>query len=110
MPKHSVFSRRAKKPSKPAIHPAWRGIGCIFMITIPVIAYLVSNLLIKNISEIPWLAIPPEMIVKNYTDQLILVRLLYTTLISLLLFLLISLITFILNSLFNPKQKGPYDL
>ena len=110
MPKHSVFNRRAKKPEPPAIHPSWRGIGCVFMILIPGISFLVSNMVIKNISKFPWLAIPGEMVVRNYSDPLILVRILYTTLISLVLFFMISLVTFILNTIINPKTKGPYDL
>ena len=110
MPKHTVFSRGVPKIPKPAIHPAWRGIGCIFMVLIPALSLLASNVIIHNIELIPWLIIPSDMIVTRYSDPLILVRILYTTLISLVLFFLTSLITFILNSIVNPKQKGPYDI
>lgn len=110
MPKHSVFSRGVKKEPKPAVHPAWRGIGCILMVLIPAIAFLTANIIIKNINQFPWLTIPGEMIAIRYSDPLIFVRVLYTTLISLVLFFLTSFITFLLNSIINPKRKGPYDL
>jgi hypothetical protein len=110
MPKHSVFSRRVPKVPKPAVHPAWRGIGCIFMVIIPIIAFFASNLIIKNIDQIPWLTIPGEMVVEKFSDPLIFVRILYTTLIALVLYFITSLITFILNSVLNPKRKGPYDI
>ncbi len=110
MPKHSIFTRRAKKPSIPEIHPMWRGIGCIFMAIIPILSFVISNTLIANVATLKWIVLPPEMIVPNYSDPLIVVRVLYTAIVSLVLFFTISLVTFILNSIMNPKRKGPYDV
>jgi hypothetical protein len=110
MPKHSIFSRRVAKPPTPKIHPIWRGIGCVFMIVIPGIAFVASNLIIENSQKIPWLAIPDEMVIKGIFDPLLLVKVIYTAVISVIIFFLISLITFFLNLILNPKRKGPFDL
>jgi|WetSurMetagenome_2_1015567.scaffolds.fasta_scaffold776595_2 hypothetical protein len=110
MPKHTIFSRKVTKPSTPAIHPMWRGIGCVFMAVIPVLSFVAANILIKSASTINWIVIPPEMILPNYSDPFILIRILYTAVVSLVLFFIISLTTFILNSIMNPKRKGPYDV
>jgi len=110
MPKHSSFIRRPGAPKTPAIHPVWRGIGCIFMVIIPLISFFISNLLIQNDARISWIGIPPEMIMPQFGDPLLLVRIVFTTIISLILFFLVSLITFALNALLNPKKKKPYDV
>ncbi len=110
MPKHNIFSRRVTKPPTPQIHPMWRGIGCIFMAIIPALSFFASNILINNSNTISWIVIPPEMLLPNYSDPLILIRILYTAVVSLVLFFIISLTTFILNSIINPKRKGPYDV
>jgi len=110
MPKHNIFSRKVTKPEVPVIHPMWRGIGCVFMAIIPILSYIAANILIDNANSISWIVIPPEMILSNYTDPLILIRILYTAIISLILFFIISLTTFILNSIINPKRKGPHDV
>jgi hypothetical protein len=110
MPKHTIFSRKVTKPTTPEIHPMWRGIGCLFMAIIPGLSFLASNILINNANTISWIVIPPEMILPNYSDSLILIRILYTAIVSLVLFFIISLTTFILNSIINPKRKGPHDV
>ena len=110
MPKHTIFSRRVVKPSIPDPHPLWRGIGCLFMAIIPVLSLIAANILIKDAESISWIVIPQEMILPTYSDPLILIRVLYTAIISLILFFIISLTTFILNSIINPKKKGPYDV
>jgi hypothetical protein len=37
MGKYSKFQR--KSPAKKGLHPIWRGIGCIFIIVVPLLAY-----------------------------------------------------------------------
>jgi hypothetical protein len=110
MPKHSIFNRRIKKPQTPAIHPMWSGIGCVLAVVIPGLSLIAANILINNQGSISWLVIPSEMIVPNHQDPMILIRILFTALISLIIFFLISIITFILDSIFNPKRKGPFDV
>jgi hypothetical protein len=35
-----------QKKVKPEIHPVWRGIGCLFMIIVPIMAYALASLLV----------------------------------------------------------------
>jgi len=45
MPKRSQVALYQKKV-KPEIHPIWRGIGCLMMIIVPVMAYALASLLV----------------------------------------------------------------
>jgi hypothetical protein len=44
--------RKAEKPRPWKIHPIWRGLGCIMMILIPIIAYAASSLVVENIDAV----------------------------------------------------------
>jgi hypothetical protein len=43
------------------VHPIWRGIGCIFMIIIPVISYAGAALLVRENMEQIWFEVPVEL-------------------------------------------------
>jgi len=110
MPKHTIFNRRVEKDPTPAVHPIWRGIGCILLIVIPAISFIMATILINNRDTIPWFDIPQDLVVLVLKDPLLIVKIFYTTVISLLIFFLIALVTFTLDHFVNPKKKGPYDV
>jgi len=110
MPKHTIFNKRVTKDSAPAVHPIWRGIGCILIIVIPAISYLIATILIDNRETITWFEIPQDLVVPILNDPLLIVKIFYTTVVSLLIFFLIALVTFTLDRIINPKKKGPYDI
>jgi len=109
MPKHTIFNRRVAKDPAPAVHPIWRGIGCILIIVIPVLSFIMATILINN-RTIPWFDIPQDLIVSVLKDPLIFVKIFYTAVISLLIFFLMALVTFTMDRIINPKKKGPYDV
>ena len=52
-----MYNQRMKpKKENKGIHPAWRGIGCILMILIPLISFAASDVLIE--SNLDKIAIP----------------------------------------------------
>jgi hypothetical protein len=110
MPKHTMFNRRVAKDPGPAVHPIWRGIGCILIIVVPGLSFIIATILISNRATIPWFEIPQDLIVSVFKDPLLLVKIFYTAVISLLIFFLIALVTFTLDRIVNPKKKGPYDV
>lgn len=42
------------------IHPIWRGIGCLLMVVIPIMAYAGAVLLVQANQELGWVTMPPE--------------------------------------------------
>lgn len=57
--KYSARSRMSERPWK--IHPIWRGIGCIMMLIIPIMAYAGAVLLVQANAEQGWLPMPREL-------------------------------------------------
>jgi hypothetical protein len=53
MAKYRSYERQEVKRAY-EIHPVWRGIGCIILILIPVMAYLASTVLIQRGIEDSW--------------------------------------------------------
>jgi quinol-cytochrome oxidoreductase complex cytochrome b subunit len=110
MPKHSMFSGKVEKKEGVSPHPVWRGIGCILIVLIPALSYLGATILIDNRNAIPWIVIPPEIVLSKYSDPLIFVKILYTALITLIVFLIIAIITFIIDKFLGPPKYGPFDV
>ena len=111
MSKHKMFQTDLPpKPKDIPIHPIWRGIGCLTLVVIPVILYNVSDILIQNRLELPWLIIPQDLVISSNKDQFIFVKILYAVLGTLVISALIAFVTFLINWLFGPKRYGPNDI
>lgn len=104
------MSRQTQDPNKGKMHPVWRGIGCAFLIIIPVISFLAADFFITNQAHFPWLIIPSDMVVPYTKDPLILVRVFYTAILICALYLILTIITFFINRFFGPSRYGPYDV
>ncbi len=62
MGKYDKFSRPVQVRERPwQVHPIWRGIGCLLMVIIPIMAYAGADLLVKANLENGWLAVPYEL-------------------------------------------------
>lgn len=81
------------------IHPIWRGIGLILAIVLPVMSYLVVLSMLENPGGYPWLPLPPELILRQFSDPLILLKLIYSLVLTFFIFAVITLLTFMINSL-----------
>lgn len=57
------MQKMSKSTIKKEIHPAWRGIGCVLIVVIPVLAFALAELLFMPEYRPAWLlgSIPPEL-------------------------------------------------
>jgi hypothetical protein len=110
--KYSAQSRAAQRPWK--IHPVWRGIGCLLMIMIPIIAYAGAVLLVEANQEQKWLPTPPELMgivrlpIIGGVDNFYAVAIM-TVLLSIVGFGLLTIVYSILYSALGPPRLGPLD-
>lgn len=127
MGKYTTHSRQPPKPRMTGVHPVMRGIGCIMMIVVPILAYGVALLLvdygIRQGWQIPpgWLEpirIPPLLLslrglepVWNFLlrqDNLIAV-VVFTIVIMVVIGGLMSILYGYIYTLFGPPRYGPQD-
>lgn len=127
MGKYTTYTKAPPKPRNRGVHPVMRGIGCIMMIVVPIIAYGSAVLLINyGLSrgwDIPpdWLGrvtIPPLLLQLEGLTPLwnFLVRqnnliaiVIFTVAIIIVIGGLMSIIYGYLYSIFGPPQYGPQD-
>ena len=115
MAKYSSYNRRTPLDQRPwTIHPIWRGIGCILMLLIPIMAYAGAILLIQANIENHWVPMPADMmqsITLPYIGavQHLVATLITTILLSVIGFALLSFFYAIFFRLVNPDPLGPMD-
>jgi len=111
MPKYNNYQRTIDPvKEKPKIHPVWRGIGCVMIVVIPTLSYLMANFLIKSRDVISWVVIPQDLIFTQLKDPLFWVKMFYTIIIAFILFIVLGVITFVIDRFFGPPKHGPYDV
>ena len=60
MSKYGGYGRQTPSKERPyEIHPVWRGIGCILIVLIPILAYAGAVLLVQANRSRGWLSVPP---------------------------------------------------
>jgi len=55
------YYRQAEKEEKPTVHPIWRGIGCLFFIIIPLIAFAISVEMVNRGIPQQYFPITPDL-------------------------------------------------
>lgn len=127
MGKYTFYSKPPPKPRNLGVHPVMRGIGCIMMILVPIVAYGLSLLLIDYGIRNGW-PIPPEWLgritIPAWLLQLANLRplwsflsaqnnliavVIFTIVITIVIGGLMSIVYGYLYSLFGPPQYGPQD-
>ena len=61
MGRHRSYTRQVVKERPWDVHPIWRGIGCVLIILIPIMAYAGAVLLIRQNNINNWVSLPPEL-------------------------------------------------
>lgn len=127
MGKYTTHSRQAPKPRSYGVHPVMRGIGCIMMIVVPILAYGAAVLLVDYGIRSGW-PLPPSWL-EPITIHPLLLRLQGLTpiwnmllrqdnLIAIVVFTIaiivviggiMSVIYGYLYSMFGPPRYGPHD-
>lgn len=127
MGKYSSYRKAPPKPRDLGVHPVVRGIGCIMMILVPVVAYGLALLLIDYGIRSGW-PIPPEWLgritLPSWLLQLenlnplwsflsaqnnLIAVVIFTILIAIVIGGLMSIVYGYLYSIFGPPQYGPLD-
>ncbi len=115
MSKYMKYNDRSRMTERPwKIHPIWRGIGCILMLVIPVIAYAGAVVLVRENSQQKWLPMPAELMqtvnlpyvgdVKNFFAVAIV-----AVLLMIIGFGVVTIIYSMIYSAFGPPRLGPLD-
>jgi hypothetical protein len=110
MAKYNQYSNREQQPRQRQIHPIWRGVGFALIILTPIMAYSAGLILIDANRTQGWIRIPPGLILGQFSDPLILVKIFLTLIISILIYGVFSFITFFLYTSMGPPRYGPYDV
>lgn len=106
------FVFEEKKSRRGQIHPIWRGIGCIFMVLIPVLAYAAAVTLVRENLKQNWVQLPSEMLGSfaipsmgtiYFADVVVALGLLF------IIFAIFTLAYALVYRLIGPSFYGPMD-
>lgn len=128
MGKYSSMNRQANRPRNRSVHPLMRGIGCIMMIIVPILAYGTAVLLVNyGVSRgwpLPpsWLGVPtfhPLLwrlqgltVVLNFlqAQNNLIANVVFAIAITVVVGGIMSMIYGYIYTLFGPPQYGPNDV
>ncbi len=115
MSKYDKFNQGSRMEERPwKIHPIWRGIGCLMMILIPIMAYAGAVVLVQANLEQGWLPMPRELIqtvtlpVVGEVNQFYAV-VIVTTLLMIIGFGVVTILYSLIYSAVGPPRLGPLD-
>jgi hypothetical protein len=127
MGKYTSRTRQAPKPRTVGVHPVMRGIGCIMIVVVPVLAYGAAVLLVNYALRQGW-PIPPEWLgrvtihplllglrnldpVWNFLIQQnnLIANLVFAAAITVVVGGIMSIIYGYVYSIFGPPRYGPQD-
>ncbi|HMD89855.1 MAG TPA: hypothetical protein VKF38_11895 [Anaerolineaceae bacterium] len=105
----SMHRQPNQEPRLRRIHPIWRGIGFIFIILIPIMAYYTTLVVLDMNNQKGWFQIPVDLYYHN-GDPLLYVKIMGTVAFGFIFYAIFMLITFIIISMFAPPRYGPLDV
>lgn len=115
MSKYTKFSDQSRMQDKPwEIHPIWRGIGCLMMVIIPIMAYAGAVVLVRLNQENGWVPVPRELAQTITLPMIGSIPNLFAVLIVTVLLMLVGfgLLTILYSFVYNivgPPRYGPLD-
>ena len=111
MAKYGGYYRKPIKTAdeKRKVHPVWRGVGLVFMVLIPFMAYAGAMILLEENQKKHWFAIPKDLILPQFSDPMILIKVLTTVFLAFLGFMVIFFVGLVIVRLFGPSRYGPMD-
>jgi hypothetical protein len=107
--KDYAFSDGVKATPKRKVHPVWRGIGCVFMVLNPIMAYAGMVVIMDLNRQNGWMNIPRDLVVE-YKDPLILVKGILFLVLLFLLYAIFMMFTFLVERIAGPSRFGLYDV
>lgn len=95
------------------IHPIWRGIGCIFMLLIPVMAFAGAYVLVRENFQQRWLPVPSELtttiFIPLFGTRLYVADLVVTVALMVIGFGLVTVVYAFIYRMIGPSPYGPLD-
>lgn len=115
MAKYSKYNPRDRMAEpRWKIHPIWRGIGCLLIIMIPIMAYAGAVLLVDANNQQGWLPVP--MILRQVVSLPFIgsvpylgARLLTSGVLMIIGFAVLMILYSMLYKIIGPPQYGPLD-
>lgn len=127
MGKYSTYSRAKPKTRVATVHPVMRGIGCVMMVVVPILAYGIAALLVNYGAGHGW-PIPPNWYgppaihpllwtLQGLNPILLFIQaqnnleanLIFTIVLVIVIGGIMSIIYGYMYSLFGPPRYGPQD-
>lgn len=91
------------------IHPIWRGLGCLLVFIIPILAYGIAVYLVEENWRQGWVYVPRSMLAPGEDPNLYLV-LLVTFALTFLVYAVITLVYLIIYRFVGPPLHTPLDV
>lgn len=108
--------RRRPEPKQPnwKIHPIWRGIGCAFIVLIPILSYAIAVLFVQANARQAWIALPREFLIPIDLPYIgtvphLFATLTFTVIVAVVLFSIFTIFYALLFRIVGPPQYGPLD-
>jgi len=127
MGKYTSQSRQREVPRNRGVHPVMRGIGCLMIVIVPILAYGVSVILVNIGIQSGW-PIPPDWLGKPTLSPLLwklsglavilgfleaqpnlIANIVFTIAITIVIGGIMSILYGYIYKLFGPSQYGPTD-
>jgi len=115
MTKYSQYLRGPQSKSRPwQVHPIWRGIGCVLLVVMPVMAYAGAVLLVEANRRENWLPLAPALMQPIRLPWIGIIPHLIATLLTALVLLLVGFAVLmavyaLVYRFAGPPQYGPLD-
>lgn len=108
MGKYDAFRPQYQRRKAIRIHPVWRGIGFVFMVIMPVVAYFATTTILIENQERNWFRIPRDLIASG-GDPYLYMKIIGTIAIVFVSYAIFMMITFVMYRIFGPSRLGPLD-
>jgi len=128
MGKYSSHARQAPQPKRGVVHPVMRGIGCLMIVIVPILAYGISVLLVNYGASHGW-PIPPDwlgtptfhpllwrlsgvaaMLAFLQTQTNLIANVVFTIALTVVIGGVMSVIYGYIYTIFGPPRYGPTDV
>lgn len=106
------YARSRRGIRELSVHPVWRGIGCLLLIVLPIMAFAGARLLVQANFRQRWIDVPQEMVASfsvPMVGRVLFADLAVMAILTVILFALGTIIYAIIYRLFGPPYHGPLE-
>lgn len=106
------YARSRRGIRELSVHPIWRGIGCLLLVTLPIIAFAGAKLVVQANFRQRWVDLPRELVI-SYSVPVIgrvfLADLAVMALLVVVVFALGTVAYALIYRLLGPPYRGPLE-